>query len=670
MSSKSASAIFIVLLMLFGGLFVGMGHINLMPANTNHYASRGTSVIPKAYATSFGSSSPSMKQVEVKDTITVNPFNRPIGVAFDSSNGYVYVTNDGSNSVSVINGSTNTAIKTIGVGLSPHAAAFDSSNGYVYVVNSAALDIGTGSVSVINGSTNTVIKTIGVGRYPDGIAFDSSNGYVYVTNFNSNNVSVINGSTNTVIRNIGIGSHPQGAAFDSSNGYIYVTNSCSNNVSVINGATNTVIKNIGVGSTPYGAAFDSSNGYIYVTNSGSSNVSVINDATNTVIKNIGVGSCPQGAAFDSSNGYVYISSVSGTVSVLGYFTSSTKYSITFTESGLPYGTTWYVNLSNGQTFSGTGASITFSEPNGTYSYTIATVNKSLSSSGGSFTVNGNPVSQPVTFTEVYKVTFTESGLPSATTWYVNITGQALSSPITGTSYSISLPNDSYSYTVQTSNKIYEPSYTNSFTVNGKALPEAVIFSEVTYKVTFTESGLPYGTTWYANLSNGQTFSGTGASITFSEPNGTYSYSIATVNKSWSSTGGSFTVNGKALPEAVTFSEVTYKVTFTESGLPTGSTWYVNITGQASSGQITGTSYSASLSNGSYSYTISTTNKQYKASPSNGSFAVAGSSKSISITFTHTSTPSSPFNLYDIIGGVVAVIIIASVSIILIKRKKG
>ncbi|MGC8630797.1 MAG: YncE family protein, partial [Thermoplasmata archaeon] len=53
----------------------------------------------------------------------------------DSSNGYVYVTNSNSNSVSVINGATNKVIANITVGLAPRGAAFDSSNGYVYVTN-------------------------------------------------------------------------------------------------------------------------------------------------------------------------------------------------------------------------------------------------------------------------------------------------------------------------------------------------------------------------------------------------------------------------------------------------------------------------------------------------------------------------------------------------------
>ncbi|MGC8701304.1 MAG: hypothetical protein ACP5R3_06840, partial [Thermoplasmata archaeon] len=55
------------------------------------------------------------------------------------------------------------------------------------------------------------------------------------------------------------------------------------------------------------------------------------------------------------------------ISINIVFAKKTLYTVTFTETGLPSGTTWYVNLSNGQSFSGTGTTITFSEPNGTYS---------------------------------------------------------------------------------------------------------------------------------------------------------------------------------------------------------------------------------------------------------------------------------------------------------------
>jgi hypothetical protein len=68
-------------------------------------------------------------------------------------------------------------------------------------------------------------------------------------------------------------------------------------------------------------------------------------------------------------------------------------------------------LSNGQSYSGTGTTITFSDLNGTYSYTIATVNKSYAPSpySGTFTVNNTNVNINITFNKI----ITGPAFPSA-----------------------------------------------------------------------------------------------------------------------------------------------------------------------------------------------------------------------------------------------------------------
>ncbi len=592
------------------------------------------------YVTNCGSDGVSVIDGSTNKVIqTIAVGKGPVGVAFDSSNGNVYVSNHRSSSVSVIDASTNKVIQNITVGSSSclEGIAFDSSNRYVYVVG-----CGSGSISVIDGSTNKVIQNITVGESPNGAAYDSSNGNVYVTNGCSSCVSVIDGSTNKVIQNITVGNTPVAPAFDSSNGNIYVPKECSRNVSVINGSTNKVIQNITVGESPNGAAYDSSNGNVYVANCGSNNVSVINGSTNKVIQNIAVGSCPAGVAFDSLNGHVYVaSSISDTVSVLGYV----RYAVTFTEAGLPSGSDWYMNITGHDSGALTGTTYSVNLTNGTFVYTIQTNNKLYepSTSSGSLMINGSAVTKSITFFQVSKITFTETGLPSGTVWYVNVTnstGFTFHGNSSTNTITFNLINGTYSFLNSTSDKIYEPSsYAGTFTVSGTAvnLP-SVTFSKVTYKVTFTETGLPSGTTWYANVTNsiGFTFHGNSSTntITFNLINGTYSFLNSTSDKIYepSSYTGTFTVSGTAvnLP-SVTFSKVTYKVTFTETGLPTGSDWYVNITGQTSSGPITGTSYSIYLANASYSYNVQTSNKIYEPSHSN-SFTVNGNTVSQAITF--------------------------------------
>ncbi|MEM4104740.1 MAG: hypothetical protein QXF80_07085 [Thermoplasmatales archaeon] len=340
-------------------------------------------------------------------------------------------------------------------------------------------------------------------------------------------------------------------------------------------------------------------------------------------------------------GYLYASTYGEGVVRTTAPVPTKEYSIYFNESGLPLGTMWYVNLSTGESFSSALTSLSFNETNGTYSYTVATTDKtySPSPSSGSFTVNGAPVSENVTFSKVlYNITFNESGLPSGTTWYVNLSnGQSFSS--TSSSISFNESNGTYSYTISTPDKTYSPSPSSgSLTVNGASMYKSIAFRPVTYAVTFTESGLPYGSIWYVNLSDGiDSGAITGTSYSFSLPNGTYSYTITTIDKTFSPSpsSGSFTVNGAAVSESVTFMEVVYSVTFTETGLTAGSTWSVTL------GTTTQSSNTSTITftepNGSYSYSISGISG-YRANAYRGTVMINGSSVSISVVWSIITYP--------------------------------
>jgi hypothetical protein len=144
------------------------------------------------------------------------------------------------------------------------------------------------------------------------------------------------------------------------------------------------------------------------------------------------------------------------------------------------------------------------------------------------------------------------------------------------------------------------------------------------------------------------------------------------------------VVGTPLHEPVAFSSstpttATYTVTFTESGLPNGATWYVNLTGQSGlSGTVsgsTGTLLTISLSNGSYSYAGATNWKNWTTT--GGSFPVSGAGKDVSVDFTAVSRgPANPSNasaaggfpwLWVVVGVVVAVLLL--IGLVAYRRRK-
>jgi YVTN family beta-propeller protein len=91
--------------------------------------------------------------------------SEPWGVAVSPNGSKVYVGNQNSNDVSVIDTATNTVVATIPVGSFPAGIAVTPDGSKVYVAN----NVGSNTVSVIDTATNTVSATIPVGSNP--IAF-------------------------------------------------------------------------------------------------------------------------------------------------------------------------------------------------------------------------------------------------------------------------------------------------------------------------------------------------------------------------------------------------------------------------------------------------------------------------------------------------------------------
>ena len=91
---------------------------------------------------------------------SVNPNVEPYpkGIAVNPAGTRVYVANSGSNSISVIDTTSNTVINTVDVGEEPGHLAVNLAGTRVYVTNSAS-----NSICVIDTSSNTVIDTINVG---------------------------------------------------------------------------------------------------------------------------------------------------------------------------------------------------------------------------------------------------------------------------------------------------------------------------------------------------------------------------------------------------------------------------------------------------------------------------------------------------------------------------
>ncbi len=209
------------------------------------------------------------------------------------------------------------------------------------------------------------------------------------------------------------------------------------------------------------------------------------------------------------------------------------YNVTFTETGLPAGTTWSVTL-NGSLESSATDSIVFVEVNNSYSFNVSAVSGyTVSPASGNLVVNGAALSQPVVFSVIvvptYTVTYTESGLASGTNWSVTLNSSLQHS--TSATIVFTESNGNYSYSVHSVPGYRESPASGNVIVSGAPASVPVTFAALpptTYQLTFTQSGLISGTNWSVTV-NGQLQSSEGSSITFNEPNGTYTFTPINVS---------------------------------------------------------------------------------------------------------------------------------------------
>jgi YVTN family beta-propeller protein len=462
-----------------------------------------------------------------------------------------YVANEGSNNITVIDNWS--VAGSIPVGQGPDGLAYNSSSGLLYVAN-----LDSDNVTLVN--STSVVASIPVGLGPAGIAWNPANGYVYVANSGSNNVSVLDGTA--VIGAIPVGVDPTAVWYYRWYGDVEVSDTGSNNVSWISGLSLRTSFPVGVG--PAGGVYlqgisaDAGEGPVFVANSGSDNVTVLNGTVQ--LQSVPVLSDPTGIALTGTY-YLYVTDTgSDEVSVITQLVPEPKYQIQFSENGLPPSTDWSVTM-NGTAEQSNSSVLEFSEPNGTYPFSVGAVaGFSPSEASGSIQVNGASVNVSIDFSpnppDVFVVAFQETGLRPATNWAVTLAG------VVGRSNSsflnFSEPNGSYPYTVSNQTGYSIGNRTGVAVVDGAPISVAVTFVGKCYgycrgfPVTFSESGLPSGTNWTV-LINGSTLSGTG-SFSTQLRNGSYAWEITLLpsGEVANPSQGTLVVNGGPVTVSVTF----------------------------------------------------------------------------------------------------------------------
>jgi YVTN family beta-propeller protein len=145
---------------------------------------------------------------------------------------YAYISNGGSNTVTVLDIVNMRQDRVIAVGASPSGLGVNPRRNEVYVVNS-----GSGTVTVINAESNTVAGTMRVQKQPYSIDVDQQGERAYVANSRSNNVSVLDLGLRREIGVIGAGEGPGMARVSNDGKTVVISNRTSGSVSIADART-------------------------------------------------------------------------------------------------------------------------------------------------------------------------------------------------------------------------------------------------------------------------------------------------------------------------------------------------------------------------------------------------------------------------------------------------
>ena len=241
----------------------------------------------------------------VADTYLFNPVFSVKGQVPELSSLLIYVSNEDSNNVSVINRQTGDIVAKVMVGKKPRgiAVGFGKARQRVYVANS-----GSNSISVIEPTLNKVEQEIQIrfGTVPESIAvaqISPGREMMFVANYGSNVVSVIDGNSYQEILKINVGNGPIAIAVDPPienftgsrflsfeeinmlrnyrEGFfnVYVVNKNSKDVTIIkmdrSGTSVADILTVNVEWNPMALAIDYERAKVYVTNYNNEDLSVI-----------------------------------------------------------------------------------------------------------------------------------------------------------------------------------------------------------------------------------------------------------------------------------------------------------------------------------------------------------------------------------------------------------
>ena len=209
--------------------------------------------------------------------------------------------------------------------------SFSSHAKYIFVSNE-----NSDTVVVLEKQSKKIIKTIETGGRPRDLKFNFDFSKLYVVVSEENHILEIDTKKLIILDQIKTGDDPEIFDIDYNNNYAAVSNEDDNQLTIINLNNKKIIARINdVGVEPEGVNFSPDGKLIYVTSEGTSSVLIIDATEKKIVNEILVGNRPRRGLFVNGGTEYWVSNeLSGTVGVIDTAKQEIKKTIKFTIKGI------------------------------------------------------------------------------------------------------------------------------------------------------------------------------------------------------------------------------------------------------------------------------------------------------------------------------------------------
>ncbi len=216
------------------------------------------------------------------------------------SAGQLFVTNERSGDLSVVDLATERVVATVPLGKRPRGIRVSPDGSLLYVALSGSpiappgidertlppADKRADGIGIVDVKTRTLLRILPGGSDPEQLAVSADGAWLFVANEDVGQASVVDASDGKALYTIDVGGEPEGVNLRPDGKVVYVTSEEDGEVFVIDAVAPKLIARFAVGPRPRSTAFlpDSSRAYVTSENGGS--IAVVDAMTHRVLSTI------------------------------------------------------------------------------------------------------------------------------------------------------------------------------------------------------------------------------------------------------------------------------------------------------------------------------------------------------------------------------------------------